>query len=480
MKYTVVLALLLGFTLAHAAEAPKAKPNVLFIAIDDLRDWIGVMHRNPQTLTPNLDKLAARGTLFTRNYCAAPVCNPSRAALMSGMRPGVTGIYQNDDDWRTVINSQQTLNVQFKNNGWLTLGSGKIYHEAYDRKEDWDDYLRNPGGMPSVPKGVSDGVGGIKFAPLDCKDEDLNDWKIVNYAIEQLGKTHDKPVFLACGIHKPHMPWNVPRKYYDMHPLDKIELPPHLAPGKDLEDVPPSGKFYALHFGDHEQIIKAGQWKNAVQGYLAAISYTDMLIGRLMAAVDASPMKENMIIVVWGDHGWHLGEKEHWRKFALWEETTRSPLIWYVPGMTKPGSVCDRTVDFMSVYPTLCDLCGIPIPKHVQGPSIKPLLQNSEAAWNQPALTTHEFGNHAVRMPGWRYIRYQNGDEELYNETLDPNEWTNLAGNAQFAAKKAELKALLPKENKDDINGNSGYAFKGGKKFKGAKAIQKKMNQEAE
>ena len=438
---------------AFSEDAP-VKPNVLFIAIDDLRDWVGYLGRNPQAKTPNIDRLAARGVAFTRSYCAAPVCNPSRAALMSGMRPGTTGVYDNDDDWRKVIAPELTLNKHFQANGYLTIGSGKIYHEAYDRHQDWDLYLEKQGGLPKVPAGRSDGVGGIKFAPLDCGDEDLNDWKIVSFAIEQLGKAHDKPLFLACGIHKPHMPWNVPRKYYDMHPLDRIELPPHLPPGEDLADVPPSGVRMAMPGIDHARIIEAGDWKEAVQGYLAAISYTDMLVGRLLDALDASPMKDNTIICFWSDHGWHLGEKEHWRKFALWEETTRAPLLWVVPGVTKPGSVCERTVDFMSIYPTLCDLCGIGTPKHVEGRSLRPLLADPKAAWEQPALTTYTFGSHAVRNEGWRYIRYRNGDEELYDETADPNEWKNLARDPAVTDRKAAMGKFMPPTNKDDMNGN--------------------------
>ncbi|MEO5915246.1 MAG: sulfatase [Luteolibacter sp.] len=438
---------------AFSADAP-AKPNVLFIAVDDLRDWVGYLGRNPQAKTPNIDRLAARGVAFTRSYCAAPVCNPSRAALMSGMKPSTTGVYDNDDDWRKVIAPELTLNMHLRANGYEAIGSGKIYHEAYDRHQDWDAYLEGEGGRPAVPKGQSTGVGGIKFAPLDCKDEDFDDWKIVSYAIDQLGGTHDKPLFLACGIHKPHMPWNVPRKYYDMHPLDQIVLPPHLPPGEDLADVPPAGVRMAMPGIDHARIIEAGEWKEAVQGYLAAISYADMLVGRLLDALDKSPMKDNTIICFWGDHGWHLGEKEHWRKFALWEETTRAPLLWVVPGVTKPGLVCDRTVDFMSIYPTLCDLCGIETPKHVEGQSIRSLLADPKAAWDKPALTTYTYESHAIRDEGWRYIRYRNGDEELYDEAADPNEWKNLASDPTMASRKTAMAKYMPATNKDDINGN--------------------------
>lgn len=464
---------LLGSTLPSlAAEAPKqgTKPNVLFIAIDDLNHWVGYLGRNAQTRTPNIDGLAARGVRFTHAYCAAPVCNPSRAALMSGLRPFTSGVYENNNDWRTVIPENLPLTTQFRNAGYFVCGAGKIYHEAYKRRSEWDDYLEREGGNPSPAAGQSDGVGGIKFAPIDCKDEDLADYKITDYGIAQLGKKHEKPLFLAVGLHKPHMPWFVPRKYYDLFPLDDIKLPPYLE--NDLDDIPPAGVRMAKPEGDHKNILTSGRWKEAVRGYLAAIAYTDMNIGRLLDALDKSAYRDNTIICFWGDHGWHLGEKHHWRKFALWEEATRAPLIWVAPGVTKAGGACERTVDFMTVYPTLMDLCGLPTPKHVQGESIRPLLVNPQAAWDKPALTTYKFMNHAVRSEGWRYIRYANGDEELYDEVKDQYEWTNLAAKTDFTGKKTELVKFLPKENKPDIGGRGGAEDFGDKK-KGKKAGNK-------
>lgn len=459
----LIFALLLLAVTASAAD----KPNVLFIAIDDLNHWVGYLGRNKQSITPNIDKLAARGVRFTHSYCAAPVCNPSRAALMSGMRPGKTGVYDNNQDWRPAIPEELTLTHAFRQGGYFVCGAGKIYHESYKRLEDWDDYMKNEGGMPKVPKGQSDGVGGIKFAALDSKDEDLNDWHIVDYCIDQLSKPQEKPFFLACGIHKPHMPWNVPKKYYEMHPLDKIELPPYKK--DDLADVPPAGIKMAKPDGDHAEMIKSGRWKEAIQGYLAAVSYTDMLIGRLMEAYDKSPHKANTAIVFWGDHGWHLGEKDHWRKFALWEEATRAPLIWVVPGLTKPDSVCERTVDFTSVFPTLTDLCGLPTPAHVEGKSIKSLLADPASAWDTPAVTTYGRNNHTVRTEGWRYIHYANGDEELYNETTDPYEWTNLAQDPQYAGTKAELAKHLPTINNPVAGAEKSAEMKGKKLLKKAK-----------
>ncbi|MCB1121388.1 MAG: sulfatase [Verrucomicrobiae bacterium] len=448
--------LALVLSLLPLPAALPAKPNVLFIAIDDLRDWVGYLGHNPQAKTPNIDRLAKMGESFTRSYCAAPVCNPSRAALMSGLRPSTSGVYDNGNDWRSAISEDLPLTTTFRKAGYFVCGSGKIYHEAYKRRSEWDDYLENDGGLPKVPEGQSTGVGGIKFAPLDCKDEDLNDWKITDYGIAQLQKKHDKPFFLAVGLHKPHMPWNVPQKWYDMFPADKIELPPYLE--NDLDDIPPAGVKMAHPDTDHIPMIKSGRWKEAIQGYLAASAYTDMNIGRLLDAFEKSAFRDNTIIVFWCDHGWHLGEKHHWRKFALWEEATRAPLLWVVPGLTKPGSVCNRTVDFMNIYPTLTDLCGIPTPKHVEGKSIRKLLGDADAEWDTPALTTYRYQNHAVRSEGWRYIRYENGDEELYNEQDDPNEWTNLAQDSRYKTLKKQMAAFMPKQNEPDFGKIKGQA----------------------
>ncbi len=451
-KILPFLLLLLALLPRPAFAATDQKPNVLFIAIDDLNHWVGYLGRNPQTKTPNIDKLARRGMWFTRSYCAAPVCNPSRAALMSGLRPSATGVYENRNDWRTVIPEDLPLTTTFRKTGYYVAGAGKIYHESFRRRSEWDDYLESAGRDPQ-PKGDT-GVGGIKFAPLDCGDEDLREWKIVNYGIEQLAKKHDKPFFLAVGLHKPHMPWNVPRKYYDMHPLNDINLPPYRE--DDLKDLPAEAVRMAKPDGDHALIIKSGRWKEAIQGYLAAISYCDAMVGRLLDAFDKSAYRDNTIICFWSDHGWHLGEKQHWRKFALWEEATRAPFIWVVPGLTKANSRCDRAIDFMTIYPTLTDLCGLPTPSHVQGRSIRSLLADPASAWAEPAVTTYRYMNHAVRTEGWRYIRYAQGGEELYDEAKDPYEWFNLADKPEQAGQKDSLSKWLPTENKADIGGPQG------------------------
>lgn len=435
-----------------SADAPaKSRPNILFIAVDDLNHWVGYLGRNPQTKTPNIDKLAARGVRFTRSYCAAPVCNPSRTALLTGKRPSTTGVYENGDDWREVVPPELTLMTTFRKAGYYVAGAGKIYHGAYARFSEWDDYLRNEGSQPR-PKGDR-GVGGIAFGPVHASDDDLPDARIVDYGVKQLARTHDKPFLLTIGLHKPHMPWFVPQKYFDLHPLSAIELPPTTK--DDLSDIPLAGQRMANARGDHAAILQSVRWKDAIQGYLAAVSYCDAMVGRLLDALDKSPYRDNTIVVFWGDHGWHLGEKEHWRKFALWEEATRAPLLWVVPGVTRPNSLCERTVDFMTIYPTLCDLAGIAIPSHVEGKSVRPLLADPGSAWDSPAMTTYGFKNHAVRSEQFRYIRYADGGEELYDEVKDPFEWTNLADQPAFASQKASLARSLPESDAPDVSGKN-------------------------
>ncbi|QDT53189.1 Arylsulfatase [Caulifigura coniformis] len=471
--FRVLTALTLSLLLvAPAANSFAAdRPNVLMIAVDDLNHWVGHLGRNKQTQTPNLDALAARGVTFTHAYCAAPACNPSRAALMTGIRPSTSGVYYNSQDWRPHIAPEKTLNATFKAAGYNLYASGKIYHGGYDRKTEWDDYLK-PSSDPRPKPGQNDGVGGIKFAPLDCNDEDLEDWKIADYAIERIGQTHDKPFFIACGFHKPHMPWNVPQKYYDKFPLASIELPPYQK--DDLKDVPAEGVKMAKPDGDHRQMVESGRWKEAVQAYLATINYLDMNVGRVIAALDKSPYRDNTIIVLWGDHGWHLGEKDHWRKFALWEEACRMPFIWVAPGVTKAGGVCSSPVDLMSVYPTLCELASITKPEHVEGVSVKPLLSDPKARWEHVALTTHGFKNHSIRTEAWRYIQYVDGSEELYDHLKgDDFEWTNVVGDTHNTRAKIALAANLPQTNAEGVAASGSPNGGGGGKRQGQRRAKK-------
>jgi arylsulfatase A-like enzyme len=425
--------------LLHAAD----KPNVLFIAIDDLNHWVGHLGRHPQAKTPNIDRLAKQGVTFTRAYCTAPACNPSRASLMSGQRPSTTGCYHNDQNWRAGISEEKLLNSHFARAGYRVYGAGKIYHGAADRGGDWSEYFAGKGKTRRHPDAKDNGVGGIRFYPLANSDEEMPDYSVVSYGLEKLQVKSETPFFLAIGLVKPHMPFSVPKKWFDMFPLDSIQLPPHRE--DDLNDVPPAGVKMAGPQGDHAKMVASGRWKEAVQAYLATIAFCDSQVGRLLDGLEKSPYRDNTIVCLWSDHGWSLGEKSHWRKFALWEEPTRTVFIWKVPGVSRPGGVCERTVDYAGIYPTLCELTGLSRPTHLDGRSFAPLLRDPRSAWDLPALTTHGFQNHTVRTEDWRYIRYANGDEELYHVATDPFEYTNLANRTEHAERKRELAKWLPK-----------------------------------
>ena len=446
----------LGAGLAAQSLDAASRPNVLFIAIDDLNDWIGCLGGHPQSKTPNFDRLAARGVLFTNAHCAAPLCNPSRAALMTGITPATSGVYENNQPWRKApaLAKAVTIPQYFRANGYKAIGSGKTYHDAFPDPQSWDEYFPSLDRQkPPDPKPAKTPVNGIPntahfdWGPLDpdAKDGDMGDSKVADWVIGQMSKQHGKPLFLACGLFRPHLPWYVPRKYFDMHPVEKIELPSVRA--DDLDDVPPIGVAMAKPNGDHKKVIEHNQWKQAVQGYLASISFCDAMLGRVLDAFDKSPLAKDTIVMLWSDHGWHLGEKLHWRKFSLWEEATHNVFMVVAPGVTKPAGRCDRTVSLMDVYPTLIDLCGLSQKSGLEGKSLLPLLKDPKAKWDRPAVTTFRKGNHGVRSERWRYIRYHDGTEELYDHNVDPMEWTNLASKPESAAVKKELAKWLPKVN---------------------------------
>jgi arylsulfatase A-like enzyme len=456
MRYCLLLLLAVTATPFLHAEVAHGddRPNVLFIAIDDLNHWVGHLGRNSQTKTPNIDRLAAAGVAFTHAYCTAPACNPSRASLMSGQRPSTTGCYLNEQNWRGGISEDILLNSHFARAGYRTFGAGKIYHGPGDRGGHWDDYFAGRQEKHRHPDAKNAGVGGIRFYPLANSDEEMTDYSVVSYGLDKLQEKHEQPFFLAIGLVKPHMPFSVPKKYFDMFPLESIELPPHRT--DDLDDLPPAGVKMAVHNRDHEKMIASGRWKEAVQAYLATIAFCDGQIGRLLDGLEKSPYRDNTIVCLWSDHGWSLGEKSHWRKFALWEEPTRTVFVWKVPGLTQPGGRCDRAVDYASIYPTLCELAGVAPPSHLEGQSLAPLLRDPAAPWDAPAITTHGRKNHTIRTEGWRYIRYADGGEELYDEAADPYEYENLADDSQHAAQKVELAKMLPANDAPDLPSRSG------------------------
>ncbi len=432
---------------ADAKEDKKGPPNVLFIAVDDLNDWTNFLGGYKDIDTPNLDRLAARGVFFTRAYCSAPACNPSRASLLCGIRPSTSGVYYNSNPWRAQLPDAVTLPQHFMAAGYKVWGGGKIFHGGFQDQQSWQTYFNRPGD-PKPAKVPANGIprtAHFDWGPVTEGDQAMGDTQVTDWAVKFLADQHDKPFFLAVGMFRPHLPWYAPQKYFDRYPLGDIVLP--VVPDDDLDDISEAGLRMAKPGGDHAKVVATKNWEKAVRGYLACISYTDGQIGRLLDSLDASPYAENTIIVLWTDHGWHLGEKHHWRKFTLWEEADRVPMVFVVPGLTGRNARCERTVSLLDLYPTLVDLCGLPGRKELEGRSLKPLLADPATAWDRPVVTTHGRNNHAVRSERWRYIRYADGSEELYDHQADPMEWTNLAGERKHAAVKKELSQWLPKVN---------------------------------
>jgi len=458
-------------------EAPQRR-NVLFIAVDDLNDWVNCLGGREGVHTPNIDRLARRGVLFTNAHCAAPACNPSRVAIMTGVAPASSGVYNNGQDWRRSPRLAQatTIPEHFRSAGYTAYGGGKIFHalswitRGYGKQQNeaklWDRYwpsVTRP--MPdalwpkeSRPRRHEDGylnsrpiargksVAGrpphfFDWAPMDESGEGTADHRVVDQAAGELAKRRDRPFFHAVGIFRPHIPWYVPRGFFDLYPLEDVVLPK--VREDDLDDVPRVGH-RSIRKGWHRWIVENGEWGRAVQGYLASISFADAQVGRLLDALDAGPHAKSTIIVLWSDHGMHIGEKQQWEKFTLFEESTRVPLIVVAPGVTRPGSVCDRPVSLLDVYPTLNELCGLPARDDLDGVSLVPLLENPDAARDRPAITTWGRGNHAARGPRYRYIRHPNGEEQLYDHEKDPDEFTNLAGNPGLSGVKKRLGRWMP------------------------------------
>jgi arylsulfatase A-like enzyme len=449
---------------AAVGRAQNRRSNVLMISVDDWNDWVGVLGGHPQVQTPNVDRLAASGQLFTDAHTAAPICNPSRTALLTGMRPSTTGVYGNDEGpWRNHLPDAITLPQHFRATGYRALGGGKVFHhgKGFNDSKSWDDYFFwNPKGRdngwfdgysfppdPEPPRPVtpmpSVSWRNFDWAPMDIADEEMPDYKVSSWARDVLRSEHDRPFFLAAGLFRPHIPWFVPRRYFDLYPLDSLVLP--AVKDDDLSDVPPFARRIALNqHSRHDLLVSTGNWKRAVQAYLACITFSDAMVGRILDALAQSPHRDNTIVVFWSDHGYHLGEKWHWHKQSLWHRATHVPLIISAPGVTAPGSRCERPAGLIDLYPTLTDLAGISTPAGLDGTSLRPLLEDPERHWERPALITYGRGNHAVRSERWSYIRYHDGTEELYDRRQDTNEWINLASRSTHQQVKQDLRRWLP------------------------------------
>jgi arylsulfatase A-like enzyme len=455
-------ALLVGLLLAchGAAQGPSVRPNVLFIAIDDQNDWVEPLGGHTLARTPNLNRLASAGTTFLNAHCNAPLCNPSRTSLLLGLRPSTTGIYglapwfRNVPQWKDRV----TLPQHFQANGYRTLGCGKLFHTGPNGPA--------PKGTPAVREfaeaGNAAGIG-IRpekklIGPTPMGDNPLMDWgafahednqkgdyQVASWAVNEI-KSHpkDKPFFMGVGFFLPHVPCYIPPKWLDMIPDDDRVLPSVLE--NDRDDTPRFSWY--LHWYLPEPRLgwlqEKSQWRNLCRSYLASTAFVDAQIGRILDALEQAGMSKNTVVVVWGDHGWHLGEKGISGKNSLWERSTRVPLIFAGPGIAKAGR-CIRPAELLDIYPTLVELCGIAKRGDLEGISLVPQLMSPDAKRDRPAITTHNQGNHAVRSERWRYIRYADGSEELYEHTNDPNEWTNLAGKKEHAPIIAEHVKWLPK-----------------------------------
>jgi arylsulfatase A-like enzyme len=463
------------FTIMLIAPSYSAeRPNILFIAIDDQNDWIGHMGGHPMAKTPHLDKLAQRGTSFLNAHCNAPLCNPSRTSLLLGLRPTTTGIYglapwfRNLDQWKDRV----ALPQHFAQHGYRTAATGKIYHggtgnagggkgKSGKKPAAGDGPSTEPefqvtapfGGVgtkppqkliPATPMG-NHALMDWGVWPLDNDDTQKGDYQVASWTVDQIKSApKDQPFFIAAGFFLPHVPCYATQKWFDLYPDDDSVLPSIL--DGDRNDTPRFSWY--LHWNLPEPRLKwvqdNRQWRNLVRSYLASTSFVDAQIGRLMSALEESGQAENTIVVVWGDHGWHLGEKAITGKNTLWDDGTRVPLIFAGPGVTA-GQLCSQPAELLDIYPTLIELAGVSSRQDLEGLSLVPQLQNGGTKRERPAITSHNQGNHGIRSERYRYIQYADGSEELYDTIDDPNEWKNIVNKPEMKSIIAEHKKWLPK-----------------------------------
>jgi arylsulfatase A-like enzyme len=428
----------------HAAD----KPNILFIAIDDMNDWVGYMGGHPQAVTPNMDALAKRGVVFDNATCPAPGCSPSRNALLYGVEPFNSGLYAFYDNEEIHVGLQEkyvSLPRFLKERGYSTFGAGKIHHGSRGSAMEWTGYHQ-----PKSDKLKLDVAAGyqannsfkMSFCPTTNPLDEHPDHKVASYGVDVLSQKHDKPFFLAVGIVKPHLPFICPQEFFDLYPEDV--KPPRIKTD-DLADVPWVGKSMAK-ISDDNRFKKDEAWTKVRRAYLACISWADYNIGRVLDALEASPYADNTIVVLWSDHGYGMGEKRHFRKFALWEETTRVPFIIWDGREEDPveGRVVKDGVSLINIYKTLAEMTGLDAPDYLDGYSLVPYLQDPSKPLPEPSICSWGRGNYALRDADYRYIRYFDGSEELYSHQKDPDEWTNLAENPEYTSVKKRLAQYFP------------------------------------
>ncbi len=454
------------------------RPNVLMVSVDDMNDWVGCLRGYPGVSTPNIDRLAARGALFSDAHCASPLCNPSRTALLTGLRPSTSGIYNNEQYWRPALPGVTTLPEWFRKSGYHVAGAGKIFHHVagFNPPDQWDEFqlqefddpwyrradfypwnkkVPPPKGHPF--NGLRDFAGEFDWGVLDIPESQYGDQRAAEFAESFLRRKQEKPFFLAIGMWHPHIPLFSPQRFWDLYPEEKLRMPE--APPDDLADVPEAGrKLAAARRAELDRIIREGKHREFIRAYLAAISFGDALAGRVIAALERSSHASNTVVVFWSDNGWHLGEKQHVHKSTLWQRSTHVPVIFAGPGVRQAGVARRQPVSLLDFYPTLIDLCGLEKNPKLEGRSLVPLLQNAKAP-APPAVSTFMPGNHAVITEKWRYIVYADGSEELYDRVADPNEYTNLAGQAKYSGLKRELAVHAPAKSAPMAPSREAYDF---------------------
>ncbi len=456
----LIFLILLAFLLPLSIWAKPTKPNVLFIAIDDLNDWVGFLDGHPQAVTPHMDALAKRGRNFINAHCAVPVCSASRVTVMSGVAPTTHGSYELGPRYEDLpaLKDVPTLQRYFKDHGYTTLSGGKVLHHNFNGRLAGDierSLGRKRSPRPRTPMSrPANWSGAWDWGAYPGQDAEMADIQLAHRAAKALREDFDKPFFMSVGFFRPHVPLFVPPRWFDKYEAAKIALPKN--PESDLDDLPKNFlgiNNYAVA-PTHAEVIGSGSQRSLTHAYLASVSFVDHCVGIVLDALKSSPHANNTLIVLWSDHGFHLGEKQHWAKRTLWEESTRVPLLIAGPGV-QPGKPCKEPASLLDLYPTLAELCQLPKPPHLEGLSLVSQLRDPSKPRKQPAITSSYFGNHSIRTRDWRLIVYRDGARELYDHRTDSDEFHNLAKDPTRQAVIRELSQWLPEKAASEFKARS-------------------------
>lgn len=456
----IVAALFLSVAATACSAEPSNRPNVLMICIDDLNDWVGFLGGHPQAITPHMDALANRGRNFANAHCAVPVCSASRASVMSGVAATTHGSYELGPRYEELpaLDDVPTIHRYFKDNGYYTLSGGKVLHHGFNGRlaGDIDQSLgRKKSPAPKKPLNrPAHWSRAWDWGAFPENDADMAEFQLATKAAHALQQDYEKPFFMTVGFFRPHVPLYVPPKWFQLYETAPFALPRN--PISDLDDLPKN--FLSINdyaaAPTHADVVRHGRQRSLTHAYLASISFVDHCVGLLLKALTSGPHAANTLIVLWSDHGFHLGEKQHWAKRTLWEESTRVPLLFAGPGI-KPGETCFEPASLLDIYPTLIELCGLPASGHIEGVSLVPQLRDPTTPRTRPAITSSYFGNHSIRNRDWRLVVYDDGAEELYDHRTDPDEFHNLAGDPLHRSVRDKLACWLPKDATPEFKARS-------------------------